>query len=213
MAYGKFTGMYLAENFFMHIKLTILIALFLSSCSGRQQHEQVPNPEEAMESKTILSEGYDRRSKNYLEKLYNEIIRTDTSLQNLENWLEEIVKSQGDSLQTFNNYQTKNNEYYRSAANYASDIKDSILKQHVKKMIADSDTFFKQQIKTHADLSTQIQRQNIYLSDLHFALMIYATLPLIQQYQQTNIPDISPMKSYLAEQKSISQKIEKVLEK
>lgn len=198
----------------MRIKIIILMALFFSSCTGRNQSQnQIPNPEKAIESENILSETFKRGGEDYLVKLYHEILRTDTTFQNLENLFQQVAGSQEDSLQTFTDYQTKNTEYYKTADRYASNIQDSILKQHIYKLITSSDTLFKQKMQMHTAFAKQIQKQNLYLHDLHQALMIYSTIPLIQQYQLQNIPQINSLKSFLTDQKELSQKLETLIEK
>lgn len=200
----------------MQTRLIIFSVLFLlSSCTERQndQLNQTPNPIEVIDNKSLSDKIKSRGKDDYLENLYEEILRTDSSTSYLENMFKHLNDSQNDSLETFNDYQAKNAAYYQSAKSYASNIDDSTLKRYITKMIADSDTLFKQHIKTHTDLVQKIRNQDRYIYDLHYALKIYATLPLIQQYQETKKPGVAALKDYLEQQESFAKKIEATIKK
>ena len=180
------------------IIISSFIFLTLYSCDNSRKQEKPQNETpKALEDKSpsyeILSKrGYD----DLLEDLYQDLAENNPELKELENQIGNLADSKSDSAELFNNYNGKNESYYKSANNHVEQIKDTVLKERMKLLIKNSLTKYNSSVSNHNDLLKSIDNKYISLKDLHYILKITRTLPLIDKYQKDNLPSTKSLEGY-----------------
>jgi hypothetical protein len=120
--------------------LSTIIFLTITSCTDSQSHdnEQQETPK-ALEDKSSSYEIVSKRGDGDLvESLYNELAEKTTALKELENKIDNLSRSEGDSTEVFAKFNTKNNSYYNATDRHIEQIKDTLLRDSMKKLIAGS---------------------------------------------------------------------------
>jgi peptidoglycan hydrolase CwlO-like protein len=133
------------------IIVSTFILLAFSSCNSSQKQE---NPEQetpkALEDKSssfiIASK---RGPDDLVESLYNELVDKTPELKKLEDKIEDINKSKNDSTELFDKYNEKNQSYYSEANRHLERITDSLLRDKMKILIANSLTKYNSLISSH----------------------------------------------------------------
>jgi hypothetical protein len=189
--------------------------LVICSCNNADKKESPAEqtPDALQENKTsyeIISKG---RKGNLLEELYTELAEKDEKLKKLENDISVLGSSKDDSLQQTNSFINKNGNYYDLADEYADRISDSVFKYKIKRMIEEGMNTYQSSIAGHRKLITLIDTNNSSIGDLHVALKIVKTLPVITRYQQTNLPPVKPLQNYEKEQNKMISRIDSMLKK
>lgn len=174
------------------------VLLIIASCnSPRTDEKQQQETPKALEDKSISSDiGLKRGSGDLVESLYQELEDKSPELKDLETKLENLSKNEPDSLELFNRYNGKNKSYYASAENHVTQIGDSVLRERMKKLIANSLTRYNSTISRQNDILKSIRENNLTIADLHIVLKITRTLPFIETYQGNNLPSIKSMEAF-----------------
>lgn len=180
----------------MKLLLSFFI-LFLISCSQKgPQTQQQNNVPKALEEKrydfSVVSKRYDN---DIVQSLYAELLKEDKDLSKFEDGIEKTNFNKPDSLEYFHSFVDKNTSYYSSADRYLSSIKDSVLKNRIKQILAESNTRFESGVAQHKNLVQQIETKENQLADLHFAVKIIKTLPVMEKYQRENRPSLNPIQT------------------
>jgi hypothetical protein len=182
------------------IVLTIIV-----SCNNNRLQPQQETPKALDENdksySLVTKRGYDE---DILESLYGELVDKTPELEKLEEDIDIIYSSKGDSLEAFTNFDSKNDRYYNSADIHAQGIKDSLLRQKMKNLIQASLTNYNSLTAPHNNLLNSIESKQATLGDVHTALKIVRTLPVIAKYQKNSLPDTKPLEGY-------SQKLSKTI--
>jgi hypothetical protein len=181
--------------------ITTILALVLVSCSNNRTQlkpkEQTPEVLEDKASYALVSKrGYD----DLVEKLYNELVSNDKDLKVLEDKIDKLNESKRDTMALFNKFDSKNQSYFTSANNHVSQIKDSIVRDKIKSLVASQLAKYNSQISAHSELIKIIEAKQITISDLHNSLKIVRTLSLIDKYQKDNLPNTKSLKGYIQQQ-------------
>jgi hypothetical protein len=185
------------------MKATLLSALFifvlLAACKNNKgQENQQPEIPKALEEKgsfsSITKRGYNN---NVVEDLYNELVEKTPELKTLENQIDNLNSGRNDSAEVFNTYNVKNTLYYSQANQAVGLIKDSSIKEKIKELIANSNKKFAAKIDEHTKLLDAIDTKLLTLGDLHTFLKIKRTLPIMEKYQNDNLPTLKPIDAYV----------------
>jgi Na+-transporting NADH:ubiquinone oxidoreductase subunit NqrC len=182
------------------IVLTIIV-----SCNNNRLQPQQETPKALDENdksySLVTKRGYDE---DILESLYGELVDKTPELEKLEEDIDIIYSSKVDSLEAFTNFDSKNDRYYNSAGIHSQGIKDSLLRQKMKNLIQASLTNYNSLTAPHNNLLNSIESKQATLGDVHTALKIVRTLPVIAKYQKNSLPDTKPLEGY-------SQKLSKTI--
>ncbi|HUR10165.1 MAG TPA: hypothetical protein VM012_02280, partial [Flavitalea sp.] len=81
-----------------------------------------------------------------------------------------------------------------------SEIKDSLLRDKMKVLIANNLSKYKSSTTRHNELLKIIESKNLTIYDLHNILKIVKTLPLIEKYQRDNLPNTKSLEGYIKRQ-------------
>ena len=188
------------------IASVILILIFACCNNNRTQEKPTQETPKALQDNTGSYEltskrGYD----NLIESLYSELVNKNIDLKKLEEKIDELNKSKRDSSNSFYEFNEKNQSYFNAANTQISGIKDSLLKDKMKLLIAANLTKYNSTISKHNDLLKMIEAKNLSIADLHTVLKIVKTLPLIDHYQKENLPNIKSLEGYIKQQDEVIQ--------
>ena len=176
-----------------NIFLVSIIVFTLLSCNQKKQ-QQSPAPEtpQALQESgsadySLLSKG--KRMDDLVESLYEELVNKTPELKDIEKQITYLDEARIDSVEEFNNFNQKNESYYRDAGQHLTFISDSALKNKISLIISNSQSKYSTQISGHRNLLAVLDSKNVQLKDMHVILKIVKTLPLIEKYQKDNIPN------------------------
>lgn len=180
----------------MKLLLSFSILLLISCSQNKPAPQQQNNVPKALEAKSadfsVVSKRYDN---DIVQSLYDELLKEDKDLSKFEDGIEKTNSDKPDSLEYFHSFVDKNSSYYSSADRYLSSIKDSVLKNRIKQILAESNTRFESGLTQHKNLIQQIETKENQLADLHFAVKIIKTLPVMEKYQRENRPSLNPIQT------------------
>jgi len=200
----------------MKLLLTVF-TLILFACNQNkpavQPQAQIPKALEEKESSDFSLMSKSRIYNNLAEDLYNEIIKTDEALNQLETDFDAIDQQATDSLKTYASYTDKNNQYYISAKEYVASITDSSLKKQMQELLKNSETNFNKRISSHEQLINKKEELASHLKNLHTVLMLSVTLPVMENYQREKLPAIKPLHSINSHYAALIQKTDTIIKK
>ena len=180
----------------MKLLLPFIILLLISCSQKNPQTQQQNNVPKALEENkvdfSVVSKRYDN---DIVQSLYAEFLKEDKDLSKFEDGIEKNNSDKPDSLEYFHSFVDKNTSYYSSADRYLSSIKDSVLKNRIKQILTESNNRFESGLAQHNNLIQQIEIKENQLSDLHFAVKIIKTLPVMERYQRENRPSLNPIQT------------------
>ncbi len=182
--------------------LYYFLFVLLISCNQHQPKTET-NPQseipKALEGKTndfsIVSKS--RYKNDLIDELYDELLKNDTRLQEIETGVRSINNNKRDSLSDFKAFLEKNTGYYSDANNYLSSLKDSALKKKIEQIISASNQNLETKTTVHKIFIQQIENKTVQLADLHTALKVVTTLAVMEKYQREHLPSIKPIQNTL----------------
>lgn len=195
-----------------HVLLIPLSFFILLSCNQKKQ-QQAPAPETPKALQETGSAEFSLLSKrgyreDLVENLYAELVSTNPDLKAIEKQISYLDEARTDSIEPFNNFNQKNEEYYKDAQQRLLLLTDSALKNKISLLISNSQSKYNTQITGHNNLLSLLNSKNIKLKDMHVILKIVKTLPLIEKYQHDNITDKKPIEKTINEFDKTLKKID-----
>lgn len=194
----------------MYRKIALLLILIATACSKNETRNSENSKKEvpkALQDGTGIKIGRYRSNDALFEEIYQELVSNSIELKNLENELENFNPK--DTLDLFNNFDEKSQDYYRSANNQANTIKDSILKNKILSVLKNSNDKYDNRTTELNQLLKTIYQKKRDLNDYHNALKIILTIPVIEKYQNENIPKKSPFEKVIETQNVLIEKVKK----
>jgi glutathione synthase/RimK-type ligase-like ATP-grasp enzyme len=203
------------------MKNIILLSTFISitfiSCNNNSRTESKPNQEipKALDNEKSSYDIVSKRGWNedMVESLYDELSGKMPELSQLEDKIENLRKSKGDSTESFNQYNQKNQVYFSSVNRHIEQIKDVVLRDKMKVLITDNLSKYNSKVSPYLDLLKAIEAKNVALNDLHSILKITRTLPLIEKYQKGNLPTTKSLIGYSKKLNETIQNTDKLIKK
>ena len=190
---------------FRNIFGTIFILTLLVSCGGGQTENNKPTQQEtpkALQDSKLEIKSYSR-SGDLTEELYQELVGKTPSLKKLEDDLDAFIPKPNDLKDKFNQYDSKSNSYYNSANYKATAISDSLLKKKIISLIMTSNNKYSAKTAELNMLLKQISKDGATLNDHHSVLKIVLTLPMIEKYQDDNMPNKKEFKDLINQQEKL----------
>ena len=200
-------------------KLTLISTLILLTFISCNNTRTKDNQEQKQETPKVLQDekSYEIVSKrdydDVIESLYKELADKAPELKDLETNLHDLSASKSDSTEQFDKYNGKNRSYYNSADSHIERINDSTLRKKMKELISSSLTKYDSKVYQHTELLKSIDKKTMTLNDLHEVLIITTTLPLIEKYQNDNLPATKSINGYLKQLDKAVQIENSLLEK
>ena len=193
--------------------LLLMAACTFASC-GNNRHQDKAKPEtpKALEPKSSSYEIVSKRSEaDLVESLYAELAGKDKDLKELEDKLETLRDSWPDSIRSFNQFKEKNDAYFKAANDHIDTIKDSVLRKQMEALILANLLKHNARIGRHEAFLNAIKQKNQSIADLHTALKIVKTLPLIERYQRESLPSTKPIEGFEKEQDKVIKLLDTLL--
>jgi hypothetical protein len=184
------------------ILISTIFVLALAACNNNRTEDK-PKQEtpKALEDKgssyeIVSKRGYD----DLVESLYSELVSKNIDLKKLEGKIDELNTSKKDTTNSFDKFNEKNQSYFSAANTHIGEIKDSLLREKMRNLIANNLTKYNARIAKHNELLKIIETKNVTIADLHNILKIVKTLPLIEKYQNENLPGTKALEGYIKQQ-------------
>jgi hypothetical protein len=188
------------------MKIRILLpAIFLFaiySCNNNRTREkpkqETPKAFEDKSSADVLISK--RHDDDLVESLYSELVNKNNDLKKLEDKIDDLNKSRKDSTTSFEKFDGKNQDYYNSANTHILQIRDSLLREKMKLLVANRFNSYNTSVARYNELLKIINEKQITIADLHNMVKIVNTLPLLVKYQKDNLPDSNSLKGFIKQQ-------------
>jgi hypothetical protein len=161
-------------------------------------------------NKTISKIPTSSRDGDLVNNIYNELLKDSPDLKEVENQISLLRRSTGDSLLPFQEFDSKNRQYYLSAGNQLATVKDSALRGMIKKLLDSSSRNYQASVGKHNELRETVDFKSSTLSDLHILLKISTTIPIIEDYQKKNIPSTESMDKLIKDYNRVIEKTKSI---
>ena len=138
--------------------------------------------------------------------MYSDLANDDAMLKSLEKDIRNLPGNISDASAPFNEYERNNSSYYSSARNHLNSIKDSALREKIRKQIDNSSNEYNRLSAKHNALLKEIDWKQVTLNDVHTYLKLVKTLSAIENYQRKNLPSTAPLEN-------ISLELDKVIQR
>ena len=195
-----------------------LIILIISgtSCKEHKNTPQADVPKALQDNKenslvVFSKRGYDEN--DLVKELYEEKVKSTPSLLAIEKMIDKISAAQKDSLEAFNDFKTKNQQYYGFSKRHLNSIMDSLLKKEIENVIERSTLAYNNKISGFEDLTTVLNNKSGSADDRHSALMILISLGMMKEYQEKNLPSSKPIESVINDHNRLIEKMDSVISK
>lgn len=191
----------------------ILLVAACYSCRERNTLPDLTSTPAALQDNhsfyEILSKrGYD----DLVDILYQEVVAQNPALKNLEAAIKSLHQAKTDSLSAFQEFDSKNEQYYAAAKAQAAKISDSALRQTIDTLINQSFEQYRSRRLTHEQVIGNIDKKTDQLEALRTVGKIKTTLPLIEKFQQQKMPPVSALQGYLHKLDSVLTVAKQVIE-
>lgn len=197
---------------FMRIKIFVFL-IVLGCCFACNQNKKKDTLKVLETKKATIERASKRGEEDLVDGLYKEVIDTSDELKKFESGVEQLQKSKNDSVIAFGIFDSQNKKYYTSASGHAEAINDSVLKQHVKILISSSLAKYDSTTVRHDSLLKNIITKEGTLKDLRNVLKIVSTLPLIEKYQEDNLPSPAPIEGFSDRQNELIKIADSLIKK
>jgi hypothetical protein len=180
----------------MKLQMIISLFLFLTFCAcgeNRTPETGKQDTPKALEDKSSEFRISKRGHNDLVESLYEELAGKTPELKQLEGEINILNESRADSTETFIKFDEKNQDYFHAADRHVEEIKDSVLRDKMKVLIANNLSAYNLLVSSHTGLLKSINQKYLVLGDLHTVLKIVRTLPVIEKYQNDNLPTKKPL--------------------
>jgi len=173
------------------------------------------NPDAVVKTKTpdALKDGSEltktyRSGQNLTEELYKELVDNSADLKKMEEDLSTINTNTDEVNTVFTKYNGKSNSYYGSAGNIANEISDSTMRKDILRIIGNSRLRYDEKSAGIKTLLERIARNNSNLRDQHAALKVVLTFPLIEKFQDENLPKSKEFNELIREQGKLMERMD-----
>lgn len=169
-----------------------ILALSLLSCRENQS-KQAPVVENAVDNVESSVSGaikkntrYSSREGNLVHEIYQELIKNDKNLQDLDTKIDNIQKDAETSISEYDDIIGKSETYYNDASALSNLVTDSVTKKQIEKEIKASAEKYDVKTQTIRDLIAKIKANRTTLHDQYLVFKIRKTLPEIEKYQSAH---------------------------
>lgn len=169
-----------------------ILALSLLSCRENQS-KQAPVVENAVDNAESSVSGaikkntrYSSREGNLVHEIYQELIKNDKNLQDLDTKIDNIQKDTETSISEYDDIIGKSETYYNDASALSNSVTDSVTKKQIEKEIKASAEKYDLKTQTIRNLIAKIKANRTTLHDQYLVFKIRKTLPEIEKYQSAH---------------------------
>ncbi len=195
--------------------LTVFALILILSCCKRTNNDKKTEQEtpKALQEEKLAIKSYSRSNSNLMEELYAELVEKSSKLKDIENDLDALRIKPKKQSEEFETYDSKSTSYYNSLDYKVTAIKDSLLRMKIQTLIKTSKNQYKYKTAGLNSLLKLISQNSTTLNDHHIVLKIVLTLPLIEKYQNDNLPGKKELMDLIKEQEKLIKRIDSLTPK
>lgn len=193
--------------------LLFVCILVLTSCNNKKNDQPQNNVPEVLQDNNKQSAvvSYSKRGREDLvDELYKEKLDKTPGLLAIDKLYRVLKEDKIDSLEEFNYYDQKNNEYYKTADFHLKSIQDSFLKKEIETILANSINRFHVKSGRLDALRNALSRSEVSADDRYEAVKLLITLRMMELYQD-NLPSSKPIESIVASYNDLNRKLDSTI--
>ncbi|MGV2448625.1 UNVERIFIED_CONTAM: hypothetical protein POZ17_04510 [Ralstonia mannitolilytica] len=189
------------------------VVLSLLSCSENKSHQApvvenaVDNAESSVSGAIKKNTRYSSRDGNLVHEIYQELIKNDKALQDLDTRIDNIQKEAETSISEYDDIIGKSETYYNDATALSNSVTDSITKKQIEKEIKASAEKYNVKTQTIRDLIAKIKANRTTLHDQYLVFKIRKTLPEIEKYQKAHPLKTDSLNQFINKQNKLLQEL------
>lgn len=190
-----------------------ILALSLLSCRENKL-KQTPVVENAVDNAESSVSGaikkntrYSSREGNLVHEIYQELIKNDKNLQDLDSRIDNIQKDAETSISEYDDIIGKSETYYNDASALSNSVTDSVTKKQIEKEIKASAEKYAVKTQTIRDLIGKIKANKAALYDQYIVFKIRKTLPEIEKYQTAHPLKTDSLYQFINKQNKLLQEL------
>ena len=196
------------------MKQIILLGLVLLMACSTPEFKPKKLPKEtpkALQKETSRISGFRGSNNDLIEELYQGLVDESPGLKLINKEMADIRANKNNLNNEFLNYDYKSKTYYDAASGKLSTLRDSTLKLRLSNLIKESLVKYDAKTGSAQSLLKLMDRRSLSISDYHIVLMVIKTLPLIEKYQEDNLPDSKAFKDLLKQQSALLKKMDSLI--
>lgn len=176
----------------LFIFTTLIITSLFSCSSNDENNKQAVKPVVAEQYASRLSDS--REYSSPIDKIYNDLLKKDSDLHNLNMAIISFKDTKYDSLKNYRLFNGESTDYYAAGKIAAKEITDSTLKKSVLQILALSEQQYKSKTKAFNETVLSIARHDTSIQNYNTTLKIAATLAVLEKYQNSNLSKFQNVK-------------------
>lgn len=196
-------------------KILLALTLILSLLSCTENNRQAPIVDNAVDnaessvSSSIKKNTYSREG-NLVHEIYQELIKNDKALQDLDKRIAVISKETEDAITEYDDVIQKSETYYNDAMALSNSVTDSATKKQIEKEIKASSEKYDIKTQTIRDLITKIKTNRTTVHDQYLIFKIRKTLPEIEKYQTAHPLKTDSLNQFINKQNKLLEELKKL---
>ncbi|WP_313004384.1 hypothetical protein [Chryseobacterium gleum] len=196
-------------------KIFFVSAVVLSLISCTENNRQAPIVNNAVDnaessvSSSIKKNTYSREG-NLVHEIYQELIKNDKALQDLDKRIAVISKETEDAITEYDDVIQKSETYYNDAMALSNSVTDSATKKQIEKEIKASSEKYDIKTQTIRDLITKIKTNRTTVYDQYLIFKIRKTLLEIEKYQKAHPLKTDSLNQFINKQNKLLEELKKL---
>ena len=189
------------------------VVLSLLSCSENKS-KQTPVVENAVDNAESSVSGaikkntrYSSREGNLVHEIYQELIKNDKTLQDLDKRIAVISQETEGAITEYDDVIQKSETYYNDATTLSNSVTDSVTKKQIEKEIKASSEQYDIKTQTIRDLIPKINANRTTLHDQYIVFKIRKTLPEMEKYQNAHPLKTDSLNQFINKQNKLLQEL------
>lgn len=192
------------------------VVISLLSCSENKSR-QAPTVENAVDNAESSVSGaikkntrYSSREGNLVHEIYQELIKNDKALQDLDKRITVINQETEDAMTEYDDVIQKSETYYNDATALSNSVTDSVTKKQIEKEIKASSEKYDIKTQTIRDLIVKIKANRTTVHDQYLVFKIRKTLPEIEKYQNAHPLKTDSLNQFINKQNQLLEELKKL---
>ncbi|MCD9615613.1 hypothetical protein [Chryseobacterium gleum] len=196
-------------------KILLALTLILSLLSCTENNRQAPIVDNAVDnaessvSSSIKKNTYSREG-NLVHEIYQELIKNDKALQDLDKRIAVISKETEDAITEYDDVIQKSETYYNDAMALSNSVTDSVTKKQIEKEIKASSEKYDIKTQTIRNLITKIKTNRTTVHDQYLIFKIRKTLPEIEKFQTAHPLKTDSLNQFINKQNKLLEELKKL---
>ena len=161
----------------------------------------------------VLTSGIDKRSGGYkdlVDEFYEQAVKQNSNLKSIEEGIDAFYKKREDALEKYNSFTAYNSRYYADARSHANTIPDATTKQRAAELVNKSEAAYLTKLSNWQSSITSLNSKERELKSLHELLKLMIATPVIENYQQNNLPGNSKLNEANGDLQQLVEKIKAI---